>query len=152
MTPQSLIYLASITLGLVLLAGNFDNHLWRFICCGMAKYLWFPTVATLSESPLVTWISWLLLCFILIKVPHLRKPIKRQGSVFITGADSGMVSESSDLCRRCASALISHSMFTLPLPSLPISTDVALLPFVICSTRTHSHNLCTALFTEYCTK
>ena len=139
MTPQSLIYLASITLGLVLLAGNFDNHLWRFICCGMAKYLWFPTVATLSESPLVTWISWLLLCFILIKVPHLRKPIKRQGSVFITGADSGMVSESSDLCHRCASALISNSMFTLP--SLPISTDFR------CGSSSFCSLLCSHTFT-----
>jgi NAD(P)-dependent dehydrogenase (short-subunit alcohol dehydrogenase family) len=81
----------------LLLAGQFDNHFWRILCfCGAAFCFWnlenpllVPYLSPIAAKLIFGAISGLLIWW----VPHLRFKYKRQGCVFVTGADSGMGQE-----------------------------------------------------------
>ena len=72
---------------LIVAAGQFDNHLWRLICCGIGRFI---STRVFDGS---TWWSfglWLALYGAMLYVPHLEPANTRKGCVFVTGADSGM--------------------------------------------------------------
>lgn len=76
--PSFLKSLAAFAVSLVL-AGQFDNHLWRIILIA-ANYL-------VSSFP---WYALLVEAYLIMHIPGLRPRQRRKGCVFITGADSGM--------------------------------------------------------------
>jgi NAD(P)-dependent dehydrogenase (short-subunit alcohol dehydrogenase family) len=82
--PSFLTALAVIAVSL-LLAGQFDNHLWRLILIA-ANY----AISTQLLSPSMPWWAFLVEAYLIMHVPHLRRHQERKGCVFITGADSGM--------------------------------------------------------------
>jgi NAD(P)-dependent dehydrogenase (short-subunit alcohol dehydrogenase family) len=72
---------------LIVFAGQFDNHMWRVICCVVGRFI---STSIFDGS---TWYStglWLLMYAAMLYVPHLEPSNTRQGCVLVTGADSGM--------------------------------------------------------------
>jgi NAD(P)-dependent dehydrogenase (short-subunit alcohol dehydrogenase family) len=73
------------------LAGQFDNHLWRLICCSLGHVVAASTYLSSSSTSLaLSSLVWIVIYVAILFCPHLRRPIPRKGCVFITGADSGM--------------------------------------------------------------
>ncbi len=70
----------------LLLAGQFDNHLWRLMTIGLSYVLQFSVL----DGTKMTWWMFLVLAYQMMHVPHLRPKQKKCGSIFVTGADSGM--------------------------------------------------------------
>jgi NAD(P)-dependent dehydrogenase (short-subunit alcohol dehydrogenase family) len=71
----------------IVLAGQFDNHLWRLICCALGRVV---STRVLDGSSWWSFGLWLALYAAIMYVPHLKPAYKRKGCVFVTGADSGM--------------------------------------------------------------
>jgi hypothetical protein len=69
----------------LLLAGQFDNHLWRSIMIA-ANYA-ISSYLNDARSP---WWVLLVESYIIMHIPHLRASQEKTGCVFISGADSGM--------------------------------------------------------------
>ena len=79
--PSFLKALGVLAVSLVL-AGQFDNHLWRLILIA-ANFFALDTLP---------WYAFLVEAYLIMHIPHLRSRQSRKGCVFITGVDSGMVS------------------------------------------------------------
>lgn len=82
--PSFLKGLGAFVISLVI-AGQFDNHFWRLIFIGVNgifQHCFF-------NSP---WWIFPLQAYCIMYFPQLRSKQAKRGSVFITGADSGMVS------------------------------------------------------------
>lgn len=83
---DSLANAIGVSLVLIVLAGQFDNHLWRLIVIGVS----YALSSMISIPSVPWWASFLVVAAVIMHVPHLRSRQKRQGSIFVTGADSGM--------------------------------------------------------------
>ena len=69
----------------LLLAAQFDNHLWRLLLI-TGNY---AVSSFLNDTPSPWW-AVLVESYLIMRVPHLRARQKKTGCVFITGGDSGM--------------------------------------------------------------
>ena len=70
----------------LVVAGQYDNHLWRILCTVLSYLL----LEVLLPIPSLAWYLWPVFALAIMKMPHLRRRQPFRGCVLVTGCDSGM--------------------------------------------------------------